>query len=89
MSKTQTLALAVVSSIVVATTGIIGVPWLPWLFVYVGICSLLWYGYKRISHARLLKEAIAADQQEPALLAPVITSPGSSKLFVPQPLDRS
>ncbi len=87
MSKTQTLALAVVSAIVVATTGMIGVPWLPWVFVYVCICSLLWYGYKRISHARLLKEAKAANQQ-PLEVEPVITSPGSSRLFVPQPLDR-
>lgn len=87
MSKTQTLALAVVSAIVVACTGMIGIPWLPWVFVYVCICSLLWYGYKRISHARLLKEAKAASQQ-PLEETPVMTSPGSSRLFVPQPLDR-
>jgi ABC-type multidrug transport system permease subunit len=87
MSKSQTLAVAAVSAVIVACTGIIGIPWLPWLFVYILIVSLLWYGYKRLLHARLLKEAKAdAQKQLPPVI--VMTTPGSSRLFVPQPLDK-
>jgi hypothetical protein len=82
MSKTQTLTVAIVSTIIVVTTGIIGIPWLPWMALCVALVSLLWYGYKWFTHACLRKEAEdALIHEEPAEAS--ICSPDSYGLFVP------
>jgi hypothetical protein len=88
MSKSQCIGWATVAGITavccwtITGLGLIGTT----AFI---VCTgfMLLYGYKHWSHARKLKEAQADAQQA---LPPVITmtSPGSSRLFVPPPLDR-
>jgi predicted DNA repair protein MutK len=89
MSKTQTLGWAVVSGIVTSCCwAITGLGLIGTAAMVVCIGFMLLYGYKRWSHARLLKAARAELQHEPTASVIEMTNRGSSHLFVPRPLDR-
>jgi predicted DNA repair protein MutK len=89
MSKSQTLGWATVAGITAVCCWLIsGMSFIGTAAMFVCIGFMLLYGYKRLSHARLLREAKAEAEKETPVLAPVKTSSGSSRLFVPQPLNK-
>ena len=89
MSKTQSLSWAIVAGITATCCWTIpGLDLFGTAAMVVCIGFMLLYGYKRWSHARLLKEAKAEAQHEPTERVIEMTSRGSSRLFIPQPLDR-
>lgn len=89
MSKSQTLGWATVAGITAVCCWLIsGLAFIGTPAFIVCIGFILLYGYKRLSHARLLKRAQAENWQEPVKQITEKTSSGSSRLFVPSPLDK-
>jgi len=87
MSKSHALKWAIVCGIVAGCCYLIqGLAVIGTSSLIVCACFLLYYGYKLWSHQIKVAEAKAAARKEPVAQTIEMTSPGSSRLFVPPPL---
>lgn len=89
MSRSQTLAWAVLSFAAGILCYAISLAIFGQAAFIVAVCFIGVWLYKLIRDRRIINQAQLTSGREEKILPPPMTSPGSSRLFVPQPLDRN